>query len=188
MQIPFDVVYFDGISWRFSQLPMRGCSGQIYFGELVLELSSRGAGGDRDRGRVVTAVLICSHSLAVSQAVVGLTGREGPAVHVVRHRRHRRHRGGLDRTDHPSSVPAMPGGVQALNFTGLISPSTPAARFVVGLVVRLVVMPLLAFLVVLVSVMRLAMPSSHKYRVVVAVIFPQISNTSDALLALLFTA
>ena len=93
--------------------------------------SSCGAGGDGDCGRVVAAVLICPHILAVSQAVMGLTGREGPAVHVVRHRGHRRHRGGLDRTDHHSCVAAMPGGVEALNFTGLISPSTPAARFVV---------------------------------------------------------
>ena len=110
----------------------------------------------------MAAVLICSHILAVSQAVVGLAGREGPAVHVVRHRGHRRHRGGLDRTDHPSTVPAMPGGVQALNLTGLISSSAPAARFVVGLVVGLVVVPLLPLLVVMVSVMRLAMPTQSQ--------------------------
>ena len=106
----------------------------------------------------MAAVLICSHILAVSQAVVGLAGREVPVVDVVRHGRHRRHRGGLDRTDHPSSVPAMPGGVKALNLTGLLSSSAPAARLVVRLVVGLVVVPLLPLLVVLVSVMRLAMP------------------------------
>ena len=126
------------------------------------ELSSRGAGGDGDCGRVVAAVLICSHILAVSQAVVGLAGREVPVVDVVRHGRHRRHRGGLDRAAHPSTVPAMPGGVKALNITGLFSSSAPAPRFVVGLVVRLVVVALLPLLVVLVSVMRLAMPSQSQ--------------------------
>ena len=100
-------------------------------------------------------------SSSVRQAVVGLAGRQAVVGHVLRHRGHRRHRGALDGTDHPSAVPAVPGGVLGLNLALRVSPSAPAARFVVGLVVRLVVVPLL---VVLVSVMRLAMPSSHKYR------------------------
>ena len=123
------------------ELPMRGPSGEVYFCELVLELSS-----------------------SVRQAVVGLAGWERPAGHLVTHRGHRGHRGGLAGTDQAATVPAVPGGVETLHLPGLISPPAPTARLVVGLVV----MSLLSLLVVLVvSVMRLAMPSSHKYRVAV---------------------
>ena len=107
----------------------------------MLELAAScraGSKGDCRRvsrlGRVVASVLICSHSLALSEAVLGLGHREGPAVpvqrHVLRHRGHRGQRGALHGTDQSSAVPAMPGGVMALGFPVRVSPSAPTARFV----------------------------------------------------------
>ena len=134
----------------------------------MLELSSScGAGGHGDCGRELAAVL-------VSQAVVRLAGQEGPAVRLLRHRGHRRHRGALAGAGghQPATVPAVPGGVLAdLSLAMRVSPPAPAPRLVVARLGRpagpVLVRPLLSLLAVLLelgAVVRLAMPSSHKYR------------------------